>query len=198
MAAACGVATREVDEAELQRCCGSSAHQGVAAIAAPFAYGELDDVLASQGAVLVLDQINDPHNLGALLRTAVAAGFTAAVLPQRAAVGITGAVEKAAAGAVNDIAVCRVTNLVRALESMAAAGYWRVGLEASAPADLFSTEMPEPVALVLGGESGIRRLVRESCDLLAAIPQRGPIESLNASVAGAIAMYEVLRQAESR
>lgn len=189
-----GINLREVDEATLRRHSGADAHQGIVAQVAAFDYRGFEGLVAEQKPVLVLDQIQDPHNFGALLRTAVGAGFAGAVLPERGAVGVTAAVEKAAAGAVNDLAICRVVNLARSLEQLAAAGYWRVALVPVEAPSLFHTELPQPTALVLGGEAGIRRLVLEKCDLKVSIPQVGPIESLNASVAGAIAMYEVLRR----
>ena len=193
LAAAGGIRTHNVDESELRARCGSDSHQGVAAEVAPFAYADFEEVAAGGRSLLVLDQVADPGNLGALLRTAVAAGFGGVVLPQRGAAGVTGATEKAAAGAVNDISVCRVTNLARALRHLAAVGYWTIALERGAPS-IFDMDIARPVALVLGGETGVRRLVLETCDLRAGIPQQGAIESLNASVAGAIAMYEVMRR----
>jgi 23S rRNA (guanosine2251-2'-O)-methyltransferase len=189
-----GIAVREADEPTLRKHSGSDAHQGAVAMVAAFDYCDLGDLARDGRSILILDQIHDPQNLGALLRTASAAGFAGAVLPERGATGVTGAVEKASAGAVNDIGVCRVVNLVRALDQLATAGYWRLALVPGEGRSLFSIEIPRPVALVLGGETGIRRLVREHCDLSGSIPQIGPVESLNASVAGAVAMYEVLRQ----
>lgn len=188
------IAVREADEATMRKHSGSDAHQGVVAQVAAFDYCDLAALTRDGRSILVLDQIHDPQNFGALLRTASAAGFAGAVLPERGATGVTGAVEKASAGAVNDIGVCRVVNLVRALEQLAAAGYWRLALMADEQQSLFAVDIPQPVALVLGGETGIRRLVHEHCDLSASIPQVGPVESLNASVAGAVAMYEILRQ----
>lgn len=189
-----GIAVRECDEAALRRLSGTDAHQGVAAQVEPFAYCDLAALTGDGRAILVLDQIQDPQNFGALLRTATAAGFAGAIVPERGAVGVTAAVEKAAAGATNDIGVCRVVNLARSLEQLADAGYWRVALVPGGGPSLFAAELPAPTALVLGGESGIRRLVLERCDLRVSIPQVGPVQSLNASVAGAVAMYEVLRR----
>jgi 23S rRNA (guanosine2251-2'-O)-methyltransferase len=193
-----GIAVREADEATLRKHAGSEAHQGVVALVTPFEYSDLRALAATGRPLLVVDQMNDPQNLGALIRTAVAAGFAGVVLPERGAAAVTAAVEKASAGAVNDLAVCRVVNLARALDDLAAAGYWRLALTPRDAASLYDVQIPTPVALVLGGETGIRRLVRERCDLTAAIPQIGPVESLNASVAGAVAMYEILRRGLNR
>ncbi len=189
-----GIPVHPADEATLRKYAGSEHHQGVVAEVLPFGYANLADLAATGQPVLVLDQINDPQNLGALLRTAVAAGFGSAVIPERGAADVTAAVERASAGAVNDIAVCRVVNLVRALDELAASGYWRLALTPRDAPSLYAIDVPSPVALVLGGETGVRRLVLEHCDLTASIPQVGPIESLNASVAGAVAMYELLRR----
>jgi 23S rRNA (guanosine2251-2'-O)-methyltransferase len=194
------LATRErvpvarVDDAELRRRAGSDAHQGVAARLDPYRYAELASLLGGDAPLLALDQIHDPQNLGALLRTAAAVCMGGVILPQRGAVGITAAVEKAAAGAVNDIPICRVVNLARALAATSERGYWAVALVPRDAPDIFRLELPEKVVLVLGGERGLRPLVERTCDFRASIPVPGPVESLNASVAGAVAMYELLRR----
>jgi 23S rRNA (guanosine2251-2'-O)-methyltransferase len=191
------VPVHDADEPTLRKRARSDSHQGVVALVTAFEYVELEAAIAGGRPVLAVDQMNDPQNLGALVRTATAAGFAALILPERGSAGVTAAVEKASAGAVNDIGICRVVNLVRALEKLADAGYWRLALTPHDAPSLFDAEIPTPVALVLGGETGIRRLVLERCDLVVRIPQFGPVESLNASVAGAVAMYEVARR-ESR
>ncbi len=189
------VAVRDADDQTLRKHARSDAHQGAVAMVTPFDYDRPEVAIASGKSILVVDQMNDPQNFGALIRTAAAAGFGGVIVPERGATGVTAAVEKAAAGAVNDIAVCRVVNVARCLDEMAAAGYWRLALSPRDAPSLFEIEIPTPVVLVLGGETGIRRLVAERCDLKATIPQFGPVESLNASVAGAVAMYEVVRRA---
>jgi len=189
-----GVEVRQSDESSLRKRAGSESHQGAVALVAAYAYCPLGQILGTGRPLLVLDQVRDPQNLGALLRTAAAAGFAGAILPERGASAVTGAVEKASAGAVNDIPICRVVNLVRCLGQLAEAGYWRLALMPRAPQSLYDAEIPTPAALVLGGETGVRRLVAETCDLAARIPLIGPVESLNASVAGAVAMYEVVRR----
>lgn len=189
------VPVREVDAITLQRLTGTDHHQGVAALSGPFRYHDLERLVAiSPGPLLLLGQLNDPHNFGALVRTAAAAGMAAVVVPRHGAVGVTAAVEKVAAGAVNDVPICQVANLHRCLLDLRSAGYWSVALTPEGGQNLFAMEVPQRPVLVLGGESGLRPLVEQTCDLRATIPVRGGVESLNASVAGAIAMYEIMRR----
>jgi 23S rRNA (guanosine2251-2'-O)-methyltransferase len=195
MARRAGIAVHEADPATLQRLTGSDAHQGVAALADPYAYSDLRAVLTDATApLLVLDQVQDPHNLGALIRTAAAVGMAAVVIPRHGAAAVSPAVEKVAAGAVNDVPICQTGNVHRCLLDLRERGYWNIGLSADAPDSLFTLDLPERPALVLGGESGLRALVERTCDLRAAIPLHPGVESLNASVAGAVAMYEVARR----
>jgi 23S rRNA (guanosine2251-2'-O)-methyltransferase len=192
-----GVPIRECDGEELKRLTGSDTHQGIAALVGAFHYAELNSVLSDDpGPVLILDQVQDPHNFGALLRTAAAAGMAAVVIPRHGAAGVTGAVEKVAAGAVNDVPICQVPNLHRTLLDLRDLGYWSIALAPGGGASLFELDLPARPALVLGGETGLRSLVLETCDLRASIPQREAVESLNASVAGAVAMYDVCRRLE--
>jgi 23S rRNA (guanosine2251-2'-O)-methyltransferase len=174
---------------------GNDVHQGVAALADPYRYRDLREVLtASSGPVLVLDQVQDPHNLGALIRTAAAVGMAAVVVPRHGAAGVTPAVEKVAAGAVNDVPICQASNLRRCLLDLHELGYWTIALSPTADQNLFRLDLPGRPALVLGGETGLRPLVEQTCDLRAAIPLQAGVESLNASVAGAVAMYEIARR----
>jgi 23S rRNA (guanosine2251-2'-O)-methyltransferase len=190
-----GIAVRIVEGETLRRLTGSEAHQGIAALVGAFAYADLDTVLeADPGPLLLLDHLQDPHNFGALVRTAAAAGMAGVVVPRDRAVGVTGAVEKVAAGAVNDIPICQVGNLHRTLLDLRVAGYWSVALAAGVGRSIFDLDLPERPVLVLGGETGLHSLIEATCDLKASIPQRASIESLNASVAGAIAMYDVCRR----
>lgn len=190
-----GIAVRVADADTLRRLTGSEGHQGVAALVGGFCYAELDAVLdADPGPLLLLDHLQDPHNFGALLRTAAAAGMAAVVIPRDRAAGVTGAVEKVAAGAVNDVPICQVGNLHRTLLDLRAAGYWSIALSPDGGTSIFDLELPQRPVLVLGGETGLHSLVETTCDLRAAIPQRPGVESLNASVAGAVAMYEVCRR----
>lgn len=196
-AAAAGVPVRSVDRDEVRDADGA-ADQGVAAIAPPFRYHDLGAVLdavpASEAALLVaLDGVTDPHNLGSIARTAEAFGAHGLVVPKRRAAPVTPTAEKAAAGALAHLPVAHVTNLVRTLRELGARGVWSVGLDADADAAVGDQELlTEPLVLVVGAEGrGLGRLAREACDALVAIPTRGRVASLNASVAAAITLYAV-------
>ena len=190
-----GIPVQEADHVTLRRLTGSDSHQGVAALADAYRYHDLDAVVAARpGPVLVLDQIQDPHNLGALVRTAAAVGMAAVVIPRHGAAGVSPAVEKVAAGGVNDVAICQTTNIRSTLLALREHGYWSIALTPRAEQNLFALEIPTLPILVLGGETGIRPLVDRTCDLRASLPLRNSVESLNASVAGAVAMYEVARR----
>ena len=196
-----GVAVHRREKIDLTKMCASSHHQGIALEVEPFRYADLDDLLASladsgtPGFLLVLDGILDPHNLGALIRTAACAGVDGVVIPKDRACGVTAAAEKASAGAVETIPVVQVTNIAQSLEAMKKTGYWAYGLAGEAEDSLFETKFSGSIALVIGGEGeGIRPLVRKQCDVLMSIPQYGGVSSLNASVAGGIAMFEVARR----
>lgn len=189
-----GVRIRFVDEPTLRRLTGTGAHQGVAARTKAFAYADAQSILATGGAVLLLDQMNDPQNFGALVRTAAAAGMAGIVIPRHGAVGVTPAVEKVAAGAVNDVPIAEVGNFAQFLAILRDHSYWSIGLVPTGGADIFRVEIAERVAIVIGGETGIRPLVERTCDFLASIPMAESVESLNAAIAGAIMMYEVVRR----
>jgi 23S rRNA (guanosine2251-2'-O)-methyltransferase len=175
-------------------------HQGVVAEVEAFAYTPfhlLEDRVKMAGGdalVLVLDSLQDPQNFGTLLRTALAARVTGVIIPERRAVGVTPAVTRASAGAVEHLAVSQVPNLTRALESLKRLGLWVVGLDAHNGTQYDEADLGGPLALVVGSEgSGLGRLVRESCDFLVHLPMTGPTESLNAAVAGSIVLYHVFR-----
>lgn len=190
-----GIPVHAADQATLQHLTGSESHQGVAALADPYQYHDLRAVLArSRGPVLVLDQVQDPHNLGALIRTAAAVDMAAVVIPRHGAAGVSPAVEKVAAGAVNDVPICQAANMRQCLLDLRRLGYWTIALTPRAGQNLFALDLPALPVLVLGGETGLRPLVEQTCDLRASIPLRAGVESLNASVAGAVAMYEVARR----
>jgi len=190
------VITRE--RGDLTRMCGSSHHQGVALRVASFPYADFDNLMSSSksaGFLLVLDGVQDPHNLGALIRTAACSGADGVIIPQDRACGVTPAVEKASAGAVGTTPVARVVNVVQAIAKMKESGYWIYGLDGGAQTSLYSVDFSGNVALVIGGEgAGIRPLVRKQCDFLISIPRFGGVASLNASVAGGIALYEVAKK----
>jgi 23S rRNA (guanosine2251-2'-O)-methyltransferase len=190
-----GLPVRESEPATLRELTGSTDHQGVAALSEPYLYAEFDAVTSpDRRALLLLDQVQDPRNLGALLRTAAAVGMDAVILPRNGAVGVTPSVEKASAGNALDVRVCRVTNLSRALETLGSKGFWSVACVPRGGENLFEMALPARTVLVLGGETGLRPLVERSCDLRASIPLESGVESLNTSVAGAIAMYELRRR----
>ena len=168
--------------------------QGVAADIS-YRYAEFDDLVERPGLLLFLDEIADPHNLGALVRTAEAAGAAGVVLPGRRAAGVTATVVRASAGAAVQLPVARTGNLVQALRAAQDAGRWTIGLDGEADRVLEPAEETDRAVLVVGSEgSGLRRLVAESCDEVARLPMVGSVESLNASVAGALAIYRTLEK----
>lgn len=195
---AAGISVRFVPRAAIERAAGAVQHQNVVAMCAAKAYSDLEVLLekAPQPALLIaLDGVEDPANLGAVVRSAVAAGAHGMIIPERRAAGLTPAVAKSAAGALEHIGVARVGNLVRTLISLKERGFWIYGFEPSAKKAYLELDYSGPRVLVLGGESlGIHRLVREACDELARIPLYGPVESLNVSVAAGIVLYEAARQ----
>jgi 23S rRNA (guanosine2251-2'-O)-methyltransferase len=186
---------------QLQRLSDGARHQGVAALYQPpraMDEGELLDCVAAagQGAlVLVLDGVTDPHNFGACLRSAAAAGATAVVVPRDRAVGVTPIVRRASAGGADRVPLAQVTNLARTLRALKDAGVWLVGLAGDTEQSLYATDLKGPIALVMGGEGeGMRRLTRDVCDFVAHIPMPGGMESLNVSVATGVALFETVRQ----
>lgn len=197
--AACGrrgVTPQEVDRQTLDRTAGRPTHQGAVAVTAAFRYQDLERL--EHGAdrlALVLDGVQDPRNLGAILRTARAAGVGGVVLPQDRSVGITSVVVGASAGALFGLRIIRVTNLVRAMNTLKGFGFWLVGLAAGASSSLFELDLPDRVALVVGGEGGgLRPLVRRTCDLETRVPMAPGVESLNVSVATGVALFELRRR----
>lgn len=198
-----GLAVHRCDARDLDRRCPEAAHQGVAAAVAgkggaAMGENELLDLLGSLSSpplLLVLDGVTDPHNLGACLRTADAAGVTAVVVPKDRAAGLTPVARKVASGAAETVPFVQVTNLARTLERLKEEGLWIIGTAGEADTGLFDADFTGPVALVLGAEGeGMRRLTGERCDLLVRIPMRGTVESLNVSVASGVCLYEALRQ----
>lgn len=198
LAAGAGVAVRRAEAAELDRAARGGRHQGVVAeIDEGRDYGVAELVAgASRPALLVvLDGVEDPHNFGAILRVADAAGADGVIRQTRRAAALDGAAAKASAGALAHVRVASVVNIARALEELREANVWTVGLAADAPLSYSEVDFTQPSAIVLGAEgSGLRRLVRERCDLLASLPMRGHVDSLNVSVAAGIVLFEALRQ----
>jgi len=197
MAEASGIAVRRCSDAQLLRSSRGRLHQGVVAdVDQPRAY-TLDDLLQanSNPLLVVLDGIEDPQNLGAILRTAEAAGVDGVIRQSRRAARLDGVASKASAGAVAHVRLVRVVNIARTLETLKAAGVWTVGLDGAASHRYDQVDLTRPTALVLGGEEkGLRRLVRDRCDWLVSIPMAGQLASLNVSVAAGIALFEAVRQ----
>lgn len=201
LASEAGVPVRRRQRRDLQRLCATDHHQGVALRVEAFAYADLDDQLAAWGGqggeamVVVLDGIQDPHNLGALIRTAACAGARCVIIPKDRAVGVSPTVEKVAAGATETVPVVQVTNIATALELLKGAGFWIYGADEKSSGSLYQQKLTGNIAFVIGGEGeGIRPLVRKKCDVIFSIPLPGGVNSLNASVAGGIALFEAVRQ----
>lgn len=196
-----GVKVRQVDRDELDGSAEGANHQGVLAwVRVPAARSEQDlatllDALQEPPFLLLLDEIQDPHNLGACLRTAEAVGVQAVIAPRDNAVGLTPVVCKVASGAAETLPYFQVTNLVRVMEELKERGIWLTGTAGEADIDLYAADLTGPLGLVMGSEGqGLRRLTRERCDRLVRLPMRGQVESLNVSVAAGVCLYEALRQ----
>lgn len=201
MARQCHIVIQETDRSRLDAMSQTYAHQGVIALAAAKDYVEADDILknaADSGKppfIIVLDGVTDAHNLGSILRTANAAGVHGVIIPKRRAVGLTAAVSKASAGAIEYVPVARVTNITQTVEYLKKQNIWVVGTDPTGERPYFDHDLTGPVAVVVGGEGeGMGKLVRESCDFIVNIPMAGQIASLNAAVAGAVVCYEIFRQ----
>ena len=194
-----GIAVRFVPRNELDRMAGNNAHQGVVAVTSAKQYSDLDDVVAAKrgqySLVVVLDGVEDPHNLGAILRTADAAGADGVVVPERRAVGVTGTVAKVSAGASEHLPIAKVTNIARTLEDLKTKNLWIVGLDERGMQTYDSVDYKMDCAIALGAEGkGLHDLVRKRCDFIVSIPMLGKVPSLNVSVAAGIVLYEVVRQ----
>jgi 23S rRNA (guanosine2251-2'-O)-methyltransferase len=200
-AEAVGVRVQSAAGEALGKLVGDVAHQGAVAAVRPLKPWDEQDLLASianlseQPFLLVLDGVTDPHNLGACLRTADAAGVHALVIPRDRAAPVDGVVRKVAAGAAEFVPVASVTNLARTLDALKERAIWVVGTDGEAPQSVFDADLKRPLALVLGAEgAGMRRLTRERCDFLVRIPMAGRVASLNVSVATGVALFEARRQ----
>lgn len=196
-----GVVTSKTDRRKLDSLSSSGAHQGVVAFAAAHEYSTIDDILkkAEESGraplVVVCDEISDPHNLGAIIRSAEAAGAHGVIIPKRRNAGLTAVVSKVSSGALEHIPVARVSNIPSTLEELKKKGLWVYGTGLSSSVSLYKTDLTGPCAIVIGSEGdGMGRLVSECCDVIMNIPMIGKTQSLNASAAAAVVLFEVLRQ----
>lgn len=201
LAAELKIPVRRRQRADLAKLTGSDHHQGIAVSMEPFAYADFDDLLAicrdagPNTMVLVLDSIQDPHNLGAIIRTAACAGVNGVIIPRDKAVGVTSTVEKVSAGAVETVPVVQVTNIAQTLERLKEEGFWTYGTAGEAGTSIYRQDFAGKIAIVIGSEGeGLRPLVRRHCDHLVSIPLAGGVASLNASVAAGVVLFEALRQ----
>ena len=189
-----------VDKERLDRLANSGHHQGVVAQAAAYEYAEVEDILNAAKEkgeapfIFILDEIEDPHNLGAIIRTANLCGAHGVIIPKRRAVGLTATVAKTSAGAVNYTPVAKVTNIAKTIEELKKVGMWFVCADMDGQT-MYDLNLTGPIGLVIGNEgAGVSRLVKEKCDFTASIPMKGDIDSLNASVAAGVLAYEIVRQ----
>lgn len=196
-----GAVVVPVDRRKLDAMSFTHAHQGVIALAAAHVYYSIDDILeeaASRGEVpliVICDELSDPHNLGAILRSAECAGAHGVIIPKRRSVGLTATVAKASAGAVEYMKVARVTNISAAIAELKQKGVWVFGTAAEGSIPMYQADLSGPAAIVIGSEGdGMSQLVRKNCDVMVNIPMKGRISSLNASAAASILLYEALRQ----
>ena len=198
------ISVRFEERNQLDRLADSKDHQGIVALVAARAAGTLDEILAvanagtgrgEKGLIVLLDGVEDPHNLGAVIRTSLAAGAHGVVIPERRAAGLTDTVARASAGALAHLPVAKVTNLVRTMEELKETGYWLVGLDERGDKNYTDVDYTSPTGIVLGGEGkGLHELTRKRCDFVVSLPTKGPVKSLNVSVAAGVVLFEALRQ----
>jgi 23S rRNA (guanosine2251-2'-O)-methyltransferase len=204
LARARNISLRFEDRSQLDRLADSKDHQGIVGLVASRTAGTLDEILAAanagvgrgeKGLIVLLDGVEDPHNLGAVIRTSLAAGAHGVVIPERRAAGLTDTVARASAGALAHLQVAKVTNLVRTMEELKEAGYWLVGLDERGDKNYTEVNYTSPTGIVLGGEGkGLHELTRKRCDFVVSLPTAGPVRSLNVSVAAGVVLFEALRQ----
>jgi 23S rRNA (guanosine2251-2'-O)-methyltransferase len=196
------IAVRFEDRSQLDRLANTRDHQGVVAMVAARAAVTLEDIIEAannskgqQGLIVLLDGVEDPHNLGAVVRTALAAGAHGVVIPERRAAGLTDTVSRASAGALAHLPVAKVTNLVRSMEDLKKAGYWLVGLDEAGEKNYTEVDYRSPTGIVMGSEGkGLHELTRKRCDFVVSLPTTGPVKSLNVSVATGVVLFEAVRQ----
>ncbi len=200
LAKAAGIIVQFVPKNKVEQLTDGANHQGIAASVAAYRYAEIDELFELAAArnedpfFLILDELEDPHNLGSILRTADATGVHGVIIPKRRAVGLTGVVAKTSTGAIEHVPVARVTNLAQTVEDLKKRGLWIAGTDAKGSSDYRRMDAKLPLAIIIGSEGkGMSRLLKEKCDFLYHMPMVGQVTSLNASVAAAILMYEVLR-----
>lgn len=206
MARAKNVSVRFEDRSQLDRLADSKDHQGIVGLVAARAAGSIEEILevanaaaaaghGEKGLIVLLDGVEDPHNLGAIVRTSLAAGAHGVVIPERRAAGLTDTVARASAGALSHLPVAKVTNLARTMEELKEAGYWLVGLDEEGDREYTEVDFTSPVGIVMGGEGkGLHELTRKRCDFVVKLPTVGPVKSLNVSVAAGVVLFEVVRQ----
>ena len=201
MAREAGAAVVETDRRKLDQLSATGAHQGVIAMVAAHAYATVEEILENAKnrgeapLIVICDELSDPHNLGAIIRTAECAGAHGVIIPKRRSAGLTAIVDKASAGAAEHMAIARVPNISAAIKELKDNGLWVYGTAADGQNGLWSTDLTGAIALIIGSEGeGMSRLVKESCDFILSLPMKGQVSSLNASAAAAVTMYEVLRQ----
>ena len=208
LARARNISVRFEDRGQLDRLADSRDHQGVVALASARDAATLEDILeganegsgrGEKGLIVLLDGVEDPHNLGAIIRTALAANAHGVVVPERRAAGLTDTLARASAGALSHLPVAKVTNLVRAMEELKEAGFWLVGLDEDADKSYTEVDYTSPTGIVMGGEGkGLHDLTRKRCDFVVSLPTVGPVKSLNVSVAAGVVLFEAVRQRRSK
>lgn len=196
-----GLVVQELDYAKLDELSGGARHQGVVALVAPIEYVEVEDIISraqEKGEVpfiVLLDELEDPHNVGAILRTAEAAGVHGVLIPKRRSCPVTATVAKTSAGAVEYVPIAQIGNIAQTIDGLKKSGFWVVGADMAGEQTYYEANLTGPLVVVIGGEGkGLGRLVKEKCDFLVRIPMRGQMNSLNASVACSLVLYEVVRQ----
>jgi 23S rRNA (guanosine2251-2'-O)-methyltransferase len=210
MARAKNISVRFEDRSQIDRLADTKEHQGIVGLVAPRAAGTIEEIIEAasaaaaagsgeKGLIVLLDGVEDPHNLGAIVRTSLAAGAHGVVIPERRAAGLTDTVARASAGALSHLPVAKVTNLARTMEELKEAGYWLVGLDEEGDREYTEVDFTSPVGIVMGGEGrGLHELTRKRCDFVVSLPTVGPVKSLNVSVAAGVVLFEVVRQRKRR